>query len=233
MLPARIAQPPDLFNRRHRTGKLIGMENRRVYTGSMAKRPKAARDRIVDSALALAEERRWRDVSLAAIAERADLTLGQLHREFPSRSAIVAEVMRRTDEAVVAGHDPSSGGEPAHDRVLDALLRRFDALSPMKSALASIMRDMPLDPPGLLCLGLRFHRSMAWTLESAGISTAGLAGHLRVKGVSAIYAAAFRIWQRDDSADLSKTMAFLDRRLRQAERLASLLPLDIVTDAQA
>jgi AcrR family transcriptional regulator len=194
----------------------------------MAKRPKPVRGRIVDGAVALAEERRWRDVGLGDIAERSGVSLSQLHREFGSTAAIVAEIMRRTDEAVVAGRDPSSDGEPAHDRVLDALLRRFDALAPMKSALASIMRDMPADPMGLLCLAPRFYRSMGWTLESAGIGTSGLAGRLRVKGVSAIYAAAFRVWLRDDSKDLTKTMAFLDKRLSQGERFAALLPFGIV-----
>lgn len=194
----------------------------------MAKRPKPVRERIIDAALALAEEKRWRDVSLGDIADGAKLSLAQLHKEFGSRAAIVAAILHRTDEAVVSGWDKSVMAEPAHDRVLDALLRRFEALKPYRKAIGSILRDLPTDPVGLLCLAPGFYGSMVWTLESAGIRTSGLAGHMRVKGVGAIYAAAFCVWLRDDSPDQSKTMAFLDKRLGQAERLAGLLPFGIV-----
>ncbi len=199
----------------------------------MAKKPKPVRDRIVDAALVLAEERRWRDIGLSDIADRAGVSLSQFHGEFGARASVIAEIMQRTDNAVVAGRDPSALDEPAHDRVLDALLRRFEALAPVRAAIGSILRDLPTDPLGMLCLAPKFHRSMVWTLESAGIGTSGLAGQMRVKGVSAIYAAAFRVWLRDDSADLSKTMAFLDRRLRQAERLAALMPFGIVERREA
>jgi AcrR family transcriptional regulator len=194
----------------------------------MAKKPKPVRDRIIDAALDLAAEKRWRDVSLGAIADHAGVSLSQLHGQFVSRGSIVSEIMHRADDAVVAGADPSAMDEPAHDRVLDALLRRFEALTPLKRAIGSILRDLPTDPLGLLCLAPKFYRSMTWTLESAGIGTSGIAGHLRVKGVSAIYAAALCVWLRDDSVDQARTMAFLDRRLQQAERLAALMPFGIV-----
>jgi AcrR family transcriptional regulator len=194
----------------------------------MAKKPKPVRDRIIDAALDLASEKRWRDIGLADIADHAGVSLSQLHGEFRSRASIVAEIMHRTDDVVIAGGDPSVIDEPARDRVLDALLRRLEALAPAKRAIGSILRDLPTDPLAVLCLAPKFHRSMVWTLESAGIGTSGIAGHLRVKGVSAIYAAAFCVWQRDDSADQAKTMAFLDRRLQQAESLAALMPFGIV-----
>jgi AcrR family transcriptional regulator len=194
----------------------------------MAKKPKSIRDRIIDAALGLAAEKRWRDVGLGDIADHAGVSLSQLHEEFRSRGSIIAEIMHRTDDAVIAGGDPSAMDQPAHDRVLDALLRRFDALAPAKRAIGSILRDLSTDPFAVLCLAPKFYRSMAWTLESAGIGTSGIAGHLRVKGVSAIYAAALCVWLRDDSDDQAKTMAFLDRRLQQAERLASLMPFGIV-----
>lgn len=194
----------------------------------MAKKPKPVRDRIIEAALDLAAEKHWRDVSLGDIADHAGVSLSQLHGEFGSRALMVSEIMHRTDDAVIAGADPSAMDEPAHDRVLDALLRRFEVLAPSKRAISSILRDLPTDPLAVLCLAPKFYRSMVWTLESAGIGTSGIAGHLRVKGVSAIYAAAFCVWLRDDSADQARTMAFLDRRLQQAENLAALMPFGIV-----
>jgi hypothetical protein len=58
---------------------------------------------------------------------------------------------------------------------------------------------------------------MAWMLEAAGVSTAGLRGRLRVRALAVLYLSELRVFLRDDTEDLSKTMAALDRRLRQAE----------------
>ena len=57
-------------------------------------------------------------------------------------------------------------------------------------------------------------------LEAAGISASGPFGLLRTKGLLAVWLAALRVWLADDSNDLSRTMAALDRYLRRAERLA-------------
>ena len=61
-------------------------------------------------------------------------------------------------------------------------------------------------------------------LEAAGIPSDGIAGVLRVKGLGVIYLMVFRVWLTDDSADLSRTMAALDSRLRQAEQFSNSLP---------
>ncbi len=190
----------------------------------MAKRPRNRRDRIIDAALGLATEKPWRRVSLGDIAAAAKVELADLHAEFPSRTAILASVMARADKAVLGDIDPAARSEPPRDRLLDALLRRLDALAPHKAAIAAILRDMPGDPMGALCLAPHLLSSMGWTLEAAGIGSAGLSGRLRTKGLAAIWLGALGVWVRDDSDDQGKTMAFLDRRLRQAERLACLLP---------
>jgi len=197
---------------------------------SSAKRPRGAaqprsrRDRIIDAALGLAAEKPWRGVSLGEIAAAARVGLAELHAEFPSRTAILAGVMARADHAVLGNIDPAALSEPPRERLLDALLRRLDALAPHKRAITAILRDTPGDPAGALCLAPKLLSSMAWTLEAAGIGTAGLSGRLRVKGLAAIWLGALCVWARDDSEDQGRTMAFLDRRLRQAERLARLLP---------
>jgi len=48
-----------------------------------------------------------------------------------------------------------------------------------------------------------------------------LRGRLRVKGLSALYLSTLRVWFRDDSDDLSKTMAALDRGLSRIDRAVS------------
>lgn len=190
----------------------------------MARRPQSIPDRILAAALALAAERRWHDIALGEIAAQAKVTLAELHGAYRSKEAIVMALMARTDDKVIAGVDPSAFSELPRERLLDAVLRRLDALAPYKAAVGSMLRDTALDPIAALCLAPAFLRSMVWTLESAGIGSAGLSGRLKVKGLAAIYLSTLRVWIGDTSADQGRTMAHLDRQLRRAERLVSLLP---------
>jgi AcrR family transcriptional regulator len=190
----------------------------------MAKSPRAVRDRVIDAALKLAADSAWRNISLGDIAKATRISLATLQENFGSKTAIVVAIMARTNATVLSGVDSSADSEPARDRLLDAIMRRLDALQPHKPAICSILRDMPSDPAGLFCLAPGFFNSMAWTLEAAGIGSAGPGGRIRVKGLGAIYLGALCVWARDDTSDQARTLAFLDRRLRQAERLVKWLP---------
>ena len=194
----------------------------------MAKRPVNIRNKVIDAALNCASEVGWRDVSLQMIAADAGVGFSKLYAHYPSKTAIVAEIMHETTSTIIDRSDSSSVREPARDRLLDAILQRLDAMEENKAAIATILRETMLDPLGALSLGPKFLKAMARTLESAGISSAGLAGKIRVNGLAAIYLAALGVWVGDDSPDLAKTMAFLDRRLKQAIQLAAFLPFGVV-----
>lgn len=178
------------------------------------------RDRILDAALKLAARRGWRRTGLADIAAEAGIGLDRLRAKFASKPAIVNGLIRRTDErALKLG---VAEGSSARDRLFDVLMRRFDALAPDRAGIAAILRDLCRDPATALCHAPRLMVSMAWMLEAAGLESSGPFGLLRAKGLAAVYLWALRAWLDDDSRDLAKTMAALDRGLRQAEALAGL-----------
>jgi len=180
-------------------------------------------DQIIDAALALAARNGWRAANLPAIAAAAGVGLGALYERFPDKPAILVAVIRRVDRAMLAsGGDEPAEGSP-RDRLFDVIMRRFEALQPLRPAIAAVVAAGadPLSAARLLGAGLR---SLAWMLEAAGIDSSGVAGRLRIAGLAVVYARAFRAWLDDDGADLGKTMAALDRALAQAERWAGALP---------
>jgi AcrR family transcriptional regulator len=193
-------------------------EGRRRGTAGRAARTEADPDRIIDAALALIAAQGWRNMSLAAVAAEADLTVLQVYRLFPSRTAILCGMFRRIDEAVLAEPPEIEAGEKPRDRVFDLLMRRFDALQPHRSALEALRRDLPRDPLTALALGGALLCSMRLMLEAAGIACHGIGGVIAVKATAASYLAAAHTWSRDESPDLAPTMAALDRRLRGIER---------------
>lgn len=177
---------------------------------------------IVDSALKLAADQGWRDTSLGDIAEAAKLPLGAVLSVYSSKTAIVAAYSRRIDDEVLKSDDPELIGEPPRDRLFDVMMRRFDALSPHRDAVRSIVSASLRDPVSAFCGAFILRRSMQMMLEAARIGASGLPGLVRIKGLSAIYLSVLRTWLDDDSEDMSRTMSALDRALRRAECIVGL-----------
>jgi len=171
---------------------------------------------LIGAAFALAAERGWRAVTVAEAARRADLPLDRARRRFPARGAILWRFGRMADEAALA-LTPKEG--PHRDRLFDLLMRRFDVLQAHRAGVLALMRAIPADPRLALFLSMTTERSMRWMLEAADISTAGLLGKLRRKGLLGVWLATLRAWREDSSEDLAGTMAALDRALAQAERV--------------
>lgn len=178
------------------------------------------RDRIIDAALAISAVEGWGSASLTRIADAAGVTLAELQAEFAAKPLIIDAFLRRLDAQVLAG-GPTDADDAARDRLFEVLMRRFDALTPHKAAIAALQREI-LDPTVAVPVLCGLGRSMAWMLEAAGLSSSGLGGLIRIKGLALVCANAMRVWLRDDSADMAKTMAALDRGLRQAEGLVDL-----------
>ena len=182
--------------------------------------------RVVEAALKLAAHQGWRQTSMAAIAAEAGLGPAKVDAVFPSKTSIVGGFVKRIDEQVLAraAKAASSGeaGGSARDRLFDVLMGRFDALTPHKAGLAAIVQGTCTDPLAAVVLLPRILCSMATMLKAAGVSSSGLFGALRVKGLAVVYGEAFRVWLGDDSKDMAKTMATLDKALGRAERIAGL-----------
>ena len=179
--------------------------------------PRSEADRIIDATLALIPTEGWRGLSLRRIAGAADLPILQVYRSFRSKQAVLHGFHRRLDEIVLAQPPAAEADERPRDRLFELMMRRFDALQPYKPALDVLGRELLGDPVTGLCAGGSLLRSMRWMLEAAEVSTVGLRGVIAVKLAAVAYLSTMRVWLRDDSADLARTMAALDARLRRVE----------------
>jgi len=184
---------------------------------------KPARDAALDAFIGLIADRGFAEVTLHDVAEAAGSSLADLYRLYPDKVALVGAFMARIDGQVLAGtpsrRDPD---ETARDRLFDTMMRRYDALRPYREALAAIRRAATRDPVLTLAIGPALRRSMATMLEAASVPSEGLTGALRQNGLLAIHYAVSRVYDKDETGDLSKTMAALDNRLKMAERWAQL-----------
>ncbi len=181
----------------------------------------ASADSIPAVTLDLVTERGWRGLSLAEIADRAHVPLPDVVAVFPGKAAILDAYLRSIDARMVAGELDLT--DPARERLFEVLMRRFEAMAPRRSALATILRESGDDPLLLVHGAGRLAATMALALETAGLSSSGMKGVIRIKGLAAAYLYALRAFIRDDSADLGATMAALDRALGRIDTLARLI----------
>lgn len=179
------------------------------------KDPKAA---LVAAALKLAAERPWAELSLAEIGEAAGLTMAETYAATPSKTAILAAYRAQVDEVMLA-EGPADPADTPRDRLFDVVMRRFDALQPNRAAAASMLAGATRDPAALVCSMGAVDRSLRWMLEAAGIDAQGWGGRLRMKGLGLIVACTARAWLKDETDDMSETMAALDKALSRAEQV--------------
>jgi len=175
---------------------------------------------LITAAFALAAANGWAAVSAAAAARAANLPLEQARARFPCREAILLRFGSLADQSALTA--ALADGTP-RDKLFDVLMRRFDALQLHRDGIRALLRALPADPATALLLAAATNGSMAWMLEGAGLSSTGLHGLLRTKGLVAVWLYALRAWDRDDSADLARTMSALDRALARAEEIGQWL----------
>ncbi len=179
---------------------------------------------VIKAALELAAATHWSSVSLRDIAKASSLSIAELHALYPSKTAILKAYFASIDTSVLSAKFAFDEEDGPRDRLFDVLMRRFDVLAENRDAVTDILKALRRDPVLALCLATDLDSSMRWMLEAAEINTAGPNHCLIVKGLVAVWLATLQAWQHDESEDMSRTMAALDKNLRRAERLISLLP---------
>ncbi len=181
----------------------------------------AAFDRVlITAAFSLAAAKGWHRMSIAEAAREAELPLDRARERFPGRGALLLRFGRMADQAALADA-PTEGS--VRDRLFDLIMRRIDVLQVHRGGVLALFHSLPADPGTALLLNCANRRSLAWMLNTAGVPTGGIGGHLRVSGLLAAWLWTVRAWRKDENVDLSHTMAALDNALSRAERLASWL----------
>ncbi len=189
--------------------------------------PAEPRERIIDALMALAAERRFDEISIRDICERANVSLADFRGAYPSKGAVLGGFTRRIDRIVLSADNSEVAGDAARERLFEVLMRRLDALAPYREALRNIVDWLRRDPVSALAMNQSAINSMRFMLESAGIDSSGIAGAIKLQGVALAWARILGVWLDDNEPELAKTMAALDRELDRGERaVASVDRLD-------
>lgn len=178
---------------------------------------------VVETALKLAAEQGWSNVMLPDIARECGLSMPELFDVVVDKFDILALLGRQIDRRVLEVIGEPDPAEQIRDQLFDILMERYEVLNDYRPGLIAIMESFRFDPKQALISCPHLCRSMTWMLEVAGEETSGIRGAIRVAGFTGIYLKTLRVWRDDESPDLARVMAALDKDLGRAEQVANTL----------
>jgi AcrR family transcriptional regulator len=183
------------------------------------------RDRIVDAALEVGEERGWANVRLYQVAERAGVPLATIGAEFRDPDALANAWFARALAMVEQIPPQALADQPAPERLHFVIMRWFETLAPHRQVTGEMLRAKLYfsHPQHWVPLVFDLSRLIHWFLDAARIASTGRARQLAEIGLTAVFLGSLRVWLRDDSAGSERTRAYLRDRLGAADRLLARL----------
>ena len=177
-----------------------------------------AQNKIANAALNLAAAKGWKSVTLDAVAKSAKLSAATVkeHASLPHHLIpLIAEMIDRE------AFKQKTTGAP-HDVLFDLLMARFDILQKHRKAILS-MAEAARHDRVLSCALIRATTDGAYRLIAAAALKHAPPRPALAAGLTAIYGWAFFVWRKDESRDMAKTMAALDRALRLSGKIYDLV----------
>ena len=180
---------------------------------------------IILSALKASEFQGWDGLTLNDIAAEAKLSLADLRSHYDDKMDILYGLGRLIDEDTLRRLGKFSPEQSVRETLFEILMERFDVLNEHREGILAILNGFRGDPKQALFSVPALARSMSWMLEAAHINTCGIRGNAVLAAFTGLYLKVLYVWMRDDSEDMSSTMAALDKNLNRAEQIANTLGL--------
>lgn len=186
----------------------------------MADKDPDPRQRAAEAALELAADRRWSDITLTDIATSSGLNLADLY-PMTSADGLIPEIERRFDRAMSAeGVDAS---DLDREKLFDVIMLRFEAMEAHREGTLSLFHHL-MDSPVRRAAALYRRRDTArWAMVSAGLEEresspfGPLLGQATEASLAWVIWQAEKAWMEDHDKDFARTMAKLDKGLRDWE----------------
>ena len=165
----------------------------------------------------------WQSIDLENLSQECDFDVlnvtGGLRNKVDLLVAFSAFIDTTVNQSIDA--DLKDDQIPVRERLLEALLIRFEALTPYKAGVIKLMKIIPHNPSFAVIGSKSLKLSMEATLTAVGLEAKGIQGAIRVKGLCMIFLGGVYTWSKDNSEDLSATTRVLDKRLKQADNIIS------------
>jgi AcrR family transcriptional regulator len=173
---------------------------------------------ITEAAIALADARGWNEVTFKDVARDARCTEATVKALFPDiwamirwhLEAIENETRKEVEEYLTGNW---------RDNLMEILMMRFERAQRHRNAWRSLPDAFRAHPRKLRRFARLFYKTMDRMLKLAGLPPR-LCQPLLVTVMGGVYLSLVHTYLEDDTPDLARTMAAIDKRMEIVERAA-------------
>ena len=176
------------------------------------------KEKLIILGFKLIEKKGWSYFSLKSLAKENKSDLESIKNFFKNKSQFLVSFSEMIDNKVLANIDKDEFNKNSiKDNLFELIMLRFENLNPYKTGLKILLSDLKKSPVELKKIMKKVLDSMDLFLEIANVKNNYLMDFIKVNIIFIIYSYVFNVWLDDQSSEMSKTMAELDKWLSKAE----------------
>ena len=173
---------------------------------------------LIKKSFELVSEIGWENFNLKLLAEKNKFELDDIKTIFKTKSSVLKEFSIMIDEEVVNSINQNDFiDNPVKDNLFEIIMMRFEKLKPYKNGILKILNSAKKNPLILKKVSRQLFSSLDFFLEVSNAKDNFLFDKFKLSALFVIYSYVFNIWLKDDSDEMSKTMAELDSLLSKSE----------------
>ncbi len=190
--------------------------------------PATLDQRILDTAIFLAEDVGWEAIRLADVADALDIGLDDIRRHYREKEAIAEAWFDRADAVMLqAAASEQTRPLPELERIEDCIIAWLGALDTHRRVTREIILNK-LEPGHLhvqIPAVLRISRTVQWLREACGRPQTFVLRALDESVLTTLLVTTFAYWLLNPRGDLQATRRFLHRLLQLTAAFGRLPPL--------
>ena len=176
------------------------------------------KEKLITLGFKLIEKKGWKYFSLKSLAKANKSDLETIKIFFRNKSQFLESFSEMIDNKVLADIDKDEFNKNSiKDNLFELIMLRFENLNNYKTGLKILLSDLKKSPVELKKIVKKVLDSMDLFLEIANVKNNYLMDFIKVNIIFIIYSYVFKVWLGDQSPEMSKTMAELDKWLSEAE----------------
>ncbi len=176
-------------------------------------------DRILETALILAEGQGWQNVRLSQVADRLKVSLSEVRTHYRNLDAVANVWFGRALDTMLAPPKKGFSKRPPPERLRITLERWLDFLAEYRDVTVQMVagKMYPAHVQHWVPLVFNLSHFVHWWLDAAAVDSRGRQRRIEEIGLTALFLATFACWGRDNSPAQERTKRFLERRLNTAD----------------
>lgn len=172
----------------------------------------------IKRAFMLIEEIGWENFSLEKLARKELIKTEDLNLFFSDKNQLIECFSEMIDEQVIKEIDLAEFNQNSvKDNIFELIMLRFEKLDPYKKSLTILLKELKYKPRVLNKLTKKIFNSLDLFLEISNAKSNYVFDFFKLNIMFIIYGYTFKIWLEDDTKDMAKTMAEVDKWLSEAE----------------